>query len=368
MNITSIIARELDISERRVDAVLRLLDEGCTIPFIARYRKEATGALDEVQIAAISDKYDKLRELEKRKQTILTTIDEQGKLTPELRRRIEDSWNSTELEDIYAPYKPKRRTRAEVARQRGLEPLATYLLMQQNGDVTAKANSFIDKEKGVETADDALQGAMDIIAEQVSEDERARNTIRNNFNHDAVITSKLIKGKDIDGQKYRDYFDFSEPLRRCVSHRLLAIRRGESEGILKVNISGDDDLCMERLNRQFVRNNSEAAKYVGEAVADSFKRLLKPQIETEFAALSKEVADQEAIKIFVKNLEHCSCRLRSGRSACLPSTLAFVLVARWYALMPRVTCCITKPYFRIHQRTSTYAPAVRCGRSFSNIR
>lgn len=303
MNITSIIARELDISERRVDAVLRLLDEGCTIPFIARYRKEATGALDEVQIAAISDKYDKLRELEKRKQTILTTIDEQGKLTPELRRRIEDSWNSTELEDIYAPYKPKRRTRAEVARQRGLEPLATYLLMQQNGDVTAKAKSFIDKEKGVETADDALQGAMDIIAEQVSEDERARNTIRNNFNHDAVITSKLIKGKDIDGQKYRDYFDFSEPLRRCVSHRLLAIRRGESEGILKVNISGDDDLCMERLNRQFVRNNSEAAKYVGEAVADSFKRLLKPQIETEFAASSKEVADQEAIKIFVKNLE-----------------------------------------------------------------
>ena len=303
MNITSIIARELDISERRVDAVLRLLDEGCTIPFIARYRKEATGALDEVQIAAISDKYDKLRELEKRKQTILSTIEEQGKLTPELRRRVEDSWNSTELEDIYAPYKPKRRTRAEVARQRGLEPLATYLLLQQHGDVMAKAKSFINKANGVETADDALQGAMDIIAEKVSEDERARNTIRNNFSHDAVITSKLIKGKDIDGQKYRDYFDFSEPLRRCVSHRLLAIRRGEAEGILKVSISGDDDLCMERLNRQFVRNGSEAAKYVGEAVADSFKRLLKPQIETEFAASSKEVADQEAIKIFVKNLE-----------------------------------------------------------------
>ena len=286
-----------------MEAVLRLLSEGCTIPFISRYRKEATGSLDEVQIAAISDKNDKLCELEKRKQTILSTIEEQGKLTPELRQRITDSWSPTELEDIYAPYKPKRRTRAEVARQRGLEPLAMYLLMQQNGDVAAKAQTFISTDKGVETAEEALQGAMDIIAEQVSEDERARNTIRNNFNHDAVITSRVIKGKEEEGQKYRDYFDFSEPLRRCASHRLLAMRRGETEGILKVSISGDDELCLERLDRQFVRNQSEAAQYVAKAVADSFKRLLKPQIETEFAASSKEIADKEAIKIFVKNLE-----------------------------------------------------------------
>ena len=301
--IATIISRELDISQRRVEAVLRLLSEGCTIPFISRYRKEATGSLDEVQIAAISDKNDKLCELEKRKQTILSTIEEQGKLTPELRQRITDSWSPTELEDIYAPYKPKRRTRAEVARQRGLEPLAMYLLMQQNGDVAAKAQTFISTDKGVETAEEALQGAMDIIAEQVSEDERARNTIRNNFNHDAVITSRVIKGKEEEGQKYRDYFDFSEPLRRCASHRLLAMRRGETEGILKVSISGDDELCLERLDRQFVRNQSEAAQYVAKAVADSFKRLLKPQIETEFAASSKEIADKEAIKIFVKNLE-----------------------------------------------------------------
>ena len=300
---SSIISKELGIPENQVAAVLKLLSEGCTIPFISRYRKEATGSLNEVQVSDISDKNDKLCEIEKRKQTILSTIEEQGKLTPELKKRIDDSWNITELEDIYAPYKPKRKTRAEVARQHGLEPLAMFIMKQSYENITAKAKSYVDKSKGVETIEDALQGAMDIIAETVSEDERARNTIRNNFNYDAVISSHVIKGKEEEGQKYRDYFDFSEPLKRCASHRLLAIRRGESEGILKVHINGDDTRCLNRLTHLFVRNQSEAAQYVNEAVNDSFKRLLKPQIETEFAASSKEKADQEAIKIFVKNLE-----------------------------------------------------------------
>ncbi|MBR4590520.1 MAG: RNA-binding transcriptional accessory protein [Bacteroidaceae bacterium] len=300
---SSIISKELGIPENQVAAVLKLLSEGCTIPFISRYRKEATGSLNEVQVSDISDKNDKLCEIEKRKQTILSTIEEQRKLTPELKKRIDDSWNITELEDIYAPYKPKRKTRAEVARQHGLEPLAMFIMKQSYENITAKAKSYVDKSKGVETIEDALQGAMDIIAETVSEDERARNTIRNNFNYDAVISSHVIKGKEEEGQKYRDYFDFSEPLKRCASHRLLAIRRGESEGILKVHINGDDTRCLNRLTHLFVRNQSEAAQYVNEAVNDSFKRLLKPQIETEFAASSKEKADQEAIKIFVKNLE-----------------------------------------------------------------
>lgn len=300
---SSIISKELGIPENQVAAVLKLLSEGCTIPFISRYRKEATGSLNEVQVSDISDKNDKLCEIEKRKQTILSTIEEQGKLTPELKKRIDDSWNITELEDIYAPYKPKRKTRAEVARQHGLEPLAMFIMKQSYENITAKAKSYVDKSKGVETIEDALQGAMDIIAETVSEDERARNTIRNNFNYDAVISSHVIKGKEEEGQKYRDYFDFSEPLKRCASHRLLAIRRGESEGILKVHINGDDTRCLNRLTHLFVRNQSEAAQYVNEAVNDSFKRLLKPQIETEYAASSKEKADQEAIKIFVKNLE-----------------------------------------------------------------
>lgn len=297
----NLISKEIGIPVHQVEATIDLLEEGCTIPFISRYRKERTGALDEVQIASINDKNDKLHDLEQRKQTVLSTIEEQGKLTPQLRQRIDDCWNATELEDIYAPYKPKRRTRAEMARQKGLEPLAIFLLRQSYEDVDRKARSFLTDE--VKTVEEALQGAMDIIAEQVSEDERARNTVRNNFNHDAVISSKVIKGNEYEGQKFRDYFDFSERLSRCASHRLLAMRRGESEGILRVSINGDDDLCLERLHRHFVRGHSDSSEYVRNAVDDSFKRLLKPQIETEFAASSKEIADHEAIKIFVKNLE-----------------------------------------------------------------
>ncbi|MCM1312697.1 MAG: RNA-binding transcriptional accessory protein [Bacteroides sp.] len=298
-----LIGQELGIQEHRVKNTLALLEEGCTIPFISRYRKEMTGALDEVQVAAVSDKLNRLKEVEKRKQTILSAIEEQGKLTEELKRRIEQSWDSTELEDIYMPYKPKRRTRAEVARQKGLEPLAQFLMLQTHGDVERKAADYVCMEKEVTCTAEALKGAMDIIAETVSENESARNIVRNNFRHGAVISSKQVKGKELEGQKFRDYFDFSEKLSRCASHRLLAMRRGEAEGVLRVSINGDDEACMERLKRLFVRNTSESARYVADAVTDSFKRLLKPSIETEFATLSKETADKEAIRIFVHNLE-----------------------------------------------------------------
>ena len=307
---SKLIAKATGISERQVQGTIGLLEEGCTIPFISRYRKEVTGTLDEVQVAGISDQLDKLKELEKRKETILKTIEEQGKLTAELKGRIEGSWDSTELEDIYLPYKPKRKTRAEVARQKGLEPLATFLMLQNpNADIDKKVKEFINEEKGVKTAEEAIQGAQDIIAEQVSESEEARNIVRFNFKKDATISSKVIKPKEKTdewnqkAQKFRDYFDFSEKLSRCASHRLLAMRRGEAEGILRVSISGDDERCLDRLDRQFLRNSSKSAELVWDAIEDGFKRLLKPSIETEFANLSKELADKEAIRIFVKNLE-----------------------------------------------------------------
>ncbi len=313
---SKLIAKATGISERQVQGTVGLLEEGCTIPFISRYRKEVTGTLDEVQVANISDQLEKLKELEKRKETILKTIEEQGKLTPELQTRIEGSWDSTELEDIYLPYKPKRKTRAEVARQKGLEPLATFLMLQNpNADIDKKVKEFINEEKGVKTAEEAIQGAQDIIAEQVSESEAARNIVRFNFKKDAVITSKLKKTADASSEKtgdtteadaaskYRDYFDFSEKLSKCASHRLLAMRRGEAEGFLRVSISGDDERCLDRLDQQFLRNSSRSAELVWDAIEDGYKRLLKPSIETEFANLSKELADKEAIRIFVKNLE-----------------------------------------------------------------
>ncbi len=297
-----LIATELHLPETQTANVLKLLADGCTIPFISRYRKELTGAMDEVQIAAIHNVLEKLSEIEKRKTTVINTIAEQGKLTPELRKRIEDCWNATELEDLYMPYKPKRRTRAEIARQKGLEGLATFLLMQTAQSAEDKAARFVDQRKGVNNVEEAIAGACDIIAEMVSEDERARNAVRNNFSHDAVISAKVIKGKESEAQKYRDYFDFSQPLKRCPSHRLLAIRRGEAEGFLKVSISADDERCGERLHRLFVRNGTPSAILVGKAVADGYKRLLKPSIETEFATASKEKADEEAIAIFAANL------------------------------------------------------------------
>ena len=297
------IAAAMKLQEHRVENTLKLLQGGATIPFISRYRKEATGGMDEVQISEINDRYEKLCELAKRKETIISTIEEQGKMTAELRSRIDNCWDSTELEDIYLPFKPKRKTRAEAARQKGLEPLAIILMMQRENNLMVKAAQFVKGE--VKDEEDALKGARDIIAEQVNEDERARNQVRNIFTRQAIITAKVVKGKEKeeDAAKYRDYFDFSEPLKRCTSHRLLAIRRGEAEGILKVTISPEEDEeCTDRLERQFVRGNGECSSQVAEAVKDAYKRLLKPAIETEFSALSKEKADEEAIRVFAENL------------------------------------------------------------------
>lgn len=300
---SQMIAAELKLPAHRIANTLKLLQGGATIPFISRYRKEATGGLDEVQIGDIQTRYEKLCELSKRKETVLSTIEEQRKLTPELKARISACWNATELEDIYLPFKPKRKTRAEAARAKGLEPLALLLMMQKENNLAAKVRNFVKGE--VKDEEDALKGARDILAEQISEDERSRNLMRNQFQRQALIQSKVVKGKEAEeaSAKYRDYFDFCEPLKKCSSHRLLALRRGESEGVLKVTIfPEDEDMCNERLQRLFVRANNECAHQVEEALTDAYKRLLKPAIETEFAALSKEKADEEAIQVFAENL------------------------------------------------------------------
>lgn len=300
---SQMIAAELKLPAHRIANTLKLLQGGATIPFISRYRKEATGGLDEVQIGDIQTRYEKLCELSKRKETVLSTIEEQGKLAPELKARISACWSATELEDIYLPFKPKRKTRAEAARAKGLEPLALLLMMQKENNLAAKVRNFVKGE--VKDEEDALKGARDILAEQISEDERSRNLMRNQFQRQALIQSKVVKGKEAEeaSAKYRDYFDFCEPLKKCSSHRLLALRRGESEGVLKVTIfPEDEDMCNERLQRLFVRANNECAHQVEEALTDAYKRLLKPAIETEFAALSKEKADEEAIRVFAENL------------------------------------------------------------------
>ncbi len=294
------IGESLGIPEAQVTRTLELLNCGSTIPFISRYRKEVTGGLDEVKIEQIQDHYNKLSEIAKRKETIFHTIEEQGKMTNELKNRIHNTWNAIELEDIYLPYKPKKRTRAEVAREKGLEPLALLLRMQRDNDLLSQASRFIKGD--VKDREDALKGARDIIAEQISEDEKARNIVRFQFQRQARITSKVVKGKEEEAAKYQDYFDFSEPLSRCVSHRLLAIRRGEAEGLLKVSISPEDEECLEKLHRRYVYAKNECAHQVAEAVTDCYKRLLKPAIENEFASQSKERADEEAIRIFTGNL------------------------------------------------------------------
>ena len=300
-NYQLLISTALNITERQVESTLNLLNEGATIPFISRYRKEMTGGLDEVQIGNIKERYDKLCEITKRKETIINTIEEQNKLTPELKKRIEETWESSTLEDIYLPYKPKRKTKAEIARQKGLEPLAITLMMQRENNPEEKAAQFL--KNGLKDINEAIKGAQDIVAEMVNEDEQARNTVRNLFGRQAVISSKVIKGKEEEAIKYRDYFDFSEPLKRCSSHRLLAIRRGESEGLLKVSISPDDEECVGRLERMFIRSNNACARYVAAALQDAYKRLLKPSIETEMGNLSKEKADDEAIRVFTENLK-----------------------------------------------------------------
>ncbi len=285
-----------------VAPTIALLNENATIPFIARYRKERTGSLDEVQISTIADEYHRFLEIDDRKATILNTIEEQGKLTTELRTRIEQCWDSTELEDIYLPYKPHRKTRADVAREQGLEPLASLLFKQGNIRPIEEAKRYLNKD--VKDIEVALQGARDIIAEQISQDERARQSIRREFSYSATITTKVVKGKESDpeAQKYKDYFSVSEPLRRISSHRLLAIRRAESEGVIRVDISPDKEKSLDKLAYLFLHSNNDAAYQVELAMEDSYKRLLKPAIETEFAASSKEKADAEAIRVFADNL------------------------------------------------------------------
>ena len=302
-----LISSKLNIAVKQVAATVALLNENATIPFIARYRKEKTGSLDEVQIAAIAEEYHRCLEIDDRKATILKTIEEQGKLTDELRMRIEQCWDATELEDIYLPYKPHRKTRADVAREQGYEPLAQALFAQRReGDEAMRRIGEKLKAKGEEAkkAEEALQGARDIMAEWISQDEQARNGMRREFGYSAMITTKVVKGKadEAEAQKYKDYFAINEPLRRISSHRLLAIRRAEAEGYIRVDISPDSEKALDKLARLFLKNNSDAAYQVELAMEDSYKRLLKPAIETEAAAASKEKADTEAIRVFADNL------------------------------------------------------------------
>ena len=297
-----IIAKSLSLTEKQVKDTIELLDEGFTIPFIARYRKERTSSLDEVQIAAISEQAEKMKELEKRKQTICKTIEAQERLTPALKQKIEATWDAAELEDIYLPFKPKRRTKAQVARENGLEPLAQIILLQRERQPEQVANYYI--KGNIKTAEEALSGAMDIIAEVISEDEIIRQKVRNVFKREAMITSKVVKSKrdEEEAQKFSDYFDFTEPLKRCCSHRLLAIRRGEKAGYLKVSIDVEEKQCTDQIQKKYIHGYGKCQQLVGEACIDAYKRLIKPSVETEFANSSKEAADKEAIHVFTENL------------------------------------------------------------------
>ena len=298
--LTDIISKELGFAPVKVKNVLELLDGGATIPFIARYRKEATGSMDEVAIGNIKEMHEKLKAIVQRKDTIIATIEEQDKMTPELKERIENCFDAVELEDIYLPYKPKRRTRATIARERGLEPLADLIMLQQNADIRVRAQSFVCAD--VPAVDDAIAGACDIIAERVSEDEGARNAMRRLFARHGVLASKVVKGKEADGIKYSDYYEWQESVARISSHRLLAIMRGEEEGFLRMSIGVDSDEALEQLNRRFVKRPSASRTYIEAAVADGFKRLLAPSIENETRSNSKHRADEEAIAVFAENL------------------------------------------------------------------
>ena len=309
------IAEALGISLKQVEAVTGLLDDGATVPFISRYRKEATGGLDEVAVFNIESQYHKFVELDKRKQTIVETIAEQGKLTDELRRKIDDTLDSTTLEDIYLPYKPKKRTRATVAKEQGLEPLAGWLMKQLPGSVEQIAERFIKGD--IDSTEKALAGARDIIAEWVSENAVARQRVRNCFSHNAVVISKVVKGKESDAIKYGDYYDFSEPLRRCPSHRMLAMRRGENEGFLRISIEPQGTDVTDMLHRQFMKANNEAAQQVEMAIDDSYKRLIQPSIENEFKKIAKDKADKEAISVFSTNLRQLLLASPLGRKRIL---------------------------------------------------
>ena len=313
--IINIIAKELGLATNYVRNTVQLLDDGATVPFVARYRKEATGSMDEVAIGAVKEMHDKLTALQQRKETIIATIDEQGKLTPELQARINSCFNAVELEDIYLPYKPKRRTRATMARERGLEPLADMIWQQQQGGVEGKARMFVCAE--VPTVADAIAGAQDIIAERVSEDEWSRATMRRLFARQGVLVSKVVKGKEADGIKYSDYYDWQEPISRMSSHRLLAVLRGEEEGYLRMSITVDGDAACEQLCRRFVKRGSPVREIMEGAIADGFKRLLAPSMETETRGSSKEKADNEAIAVFADNLRQLLLSSPLGQKAVL---------------------------------------------------
>ena len=295
-----LIAQLIGIQDTQVSNTIALLNEGATIPFISRYRKELTGSLDEVQVESIKNEKEKLEELLKRRETVLKTIDEQNLLTPELKKRIEDCLDPIELEDIYLPFKPKRRTRAMIGREKGLEPLANLIIQQNERDIERRAQSFINDL--VESAEDALSGARDIIAEWINENEKARGIVRRAFDSAAFITSKVIKGKEEEAAKYHDYFDWNESLSKCPSHRLMAMRRGENEGFLRVSVTPDSEEPIVRLKRFFITSNNSCSDQIELAVTDAYKRLLEPSIETEFANSSKEKADEEAIRVFAGNL------------------------------------------------------------------
>lgn len=298
--IYQLIASKINLSLEQVKNTTLLLQGGATIPFISRYRKELTGSLNELQIASIQKELNYFTELQKRKETILHTIKEQEQLTPELEQLISDTFDANELEDIYLPYKPKKRTRATIAREKGLEPLAKIIMAQRETNIETRAASYISNE--VESANDALDGARDIIAEWVNENSRARDIVRFLFKREAIINSKLVKSKEAEAQKYRDYFDWGEPLKKCPSHRYLAIKRAEKEGLLKVSISIDEDHALQKLERFFIRSNTSCTQQVEKAIKDSYKRLLSPSIETEFAHDWKQKSDEEAIKVFSENL------------------------------------------------------------------
>lgn len=316
MNVFSkIISDALSLPVGGVENTIVLLEEGCTVPFISRYRKERTGNMDDVHVGKIAIMYEKLLDIEKRKNTIISSIDSQGKLTDELRSKIDSCWDMSDLEDIYLPYKPRRRTKADVARQQGLEPLANVILLQRDNNPLKTAEKYVKGD--VKSVEDALSGAKYIMAEAISENERVRQVVRGMFRRSATITSKVVKTKkDEDGaQKYSDYFDFSESLRRCSSHRLLAMRRGEKEGFLRISISVDDDECKEKIKRQYVVGRGECSRLVEDAADDAFKRLVKPSIENEFAVLSKQAADKEAITVFAENLRQLLLAAPLGQKA-----------------------------------------------------
>lgn len=299
-NVLSYISSHTGISARQIEATAKLLDGGATIPFISRYRKEATGSLDETQIQAIATAYEEARDLEKRRAFIIETIEAQGKMTDNLKAKIGAAADSASLEDLYLPYKQKRRTRAEIARQKGLEPLARIIIEQRHGNIHKAATSYVGND--VADGDEAIAGALDIVAEWVSEDKAVRQSVRSSFEREAVITAKVVKGKEEAAANFRNYFDFTSPLRRCGSHQLLAIRRGEREGLLKVDISIDTDRMTSRISRQLIKTHTEASRLMEQAIADSYKRLIKPSIENEFAASSKDAADASAIDMFAGNV------------------------------------------------------------------